>query len=233
MSIYTQRSRLFLLGFIRRSWQKPRHEHIAMVSDMVGYNSPSILHRATCWLCICWNVATSNTDLQNTVRIVLQKPCSRTKGFLWQWCVKMKLSHPQLPLSWLQWPGQATRASVGRTHRSLRYACKCPGSHHGSPERATTFLATKRMAPSSKAFKYLSQDTKTHCSRLLNIALEGHLWKTQSARPWFIIICSGRFVVLAMARSTNWASLRLSQSKNLYVISYFKPTGWTHPQAGR
>lgn len=40
-------------------------------------------------------------------------------------------------------------------------------------------LATKQMAPSSKAFKYLSQFSEICCIWLLSMTLEGHLWKTQ------------------------------------------------------
>lgn len=46
------------------------------------------------------------------------------------------------------------------------------------PQRATTFLVTEQIAPSSNAFKYLNQDTEIYCNWLLSIALEGHFWKT-------------------------------------------------------
>ena len=50
----TRRSTSFLLGSTRRRRQAPRREHTAIVSDMVGYGMPSILHSATCWT-YTWN----------------------------------------------------------------------------------------------------------------------------------------------------------------------------------
>ena len=46
------------------------------------------------------------------------------------------------------------------------------------PQRATTFLVTEQIAPSSNALKYLNQGTKIYCNWLLSIALEGHFGKT-------------------------------------------------------
>lgn len=78
----TRSSRSFLLGSTRRRRQEPRWEHTAMVSDMVGYGSPSILHSATCWRYTCWKVASSSPDRWNSARMALKKLCSRMEEFL-------------------------------------------------------------------------------------------------------------------------------------------------------
>lgn len=71
-----------------------------------------------------------------------------------------------------------------------------------------TFLDTSQMAQSSKAFKYLSQYTEIGWLQLAVEYCTGRTaWNTQLAKHGFIIICSGRFIVLVMVQITNLAFL--------------------------